>query len=95
MTHFSIEYVKNKSDFLKTLENSDNLKLNNLQNYVPLYEKFFVLNDSNYNNINLNHKFSVSNISERTNFNNLQCTLSMSVNRISQAVSQNVNPLIL
>ena len=36
MAQFTAEYVKNKSDFLKTLENSDNLNLKNVQNYVPL-----------------------------------------------------------
>ena len=46
MAEFTVEYVKNKSDFLKTLENSDNLNLKNVQNYVPLYENFFVLNET-------------------------------------------------
>ena len=80
MAQFTVEYVKNKSDFLKTLENTDNLKLKNIQNYVPLYEKFFVLNETNYNNINLNHRFNIKSVSDRPQFNKLTCTLIDSTN---------------
>ena len=52
MNQLNIEYVKNKTDFLKTLENSDNLNLKNVQNYVPLYNKFFVLNNTSPITIN-------------------------------------------
>ena len=54
---FSLYYKKNKNEHLfRELENS-NLDLKSLQNYIPLYENFFSLNESNFNNINLNHKF--------------------------------------
>ena len=72
MAESIINYVKNKTDFLKTLENAE-LKLNNLQNYIPLYEKFFVLNETNWNNINLQHQNSIIECSERPNFNTLNC----------------------
>ena len=81
MAQFTVEYVKNKSDFLKTLENTDNLKLKNIQNYVPLYEKFFVLNETNYNNINLNHRFNIKSVSDRPQFNKLDCILTDTTNR--------------
>ena len=73
MAEFTVEYVKNKSDFLKTLENSDNLNLKNVQNYVPLYEKFFVLNETNYNHINLNQRYHITSITERPQFNTINC----------------------
>jgi hypothetical protein len=54
---FSLYYKKNKNEHLfRELENS-NLDLKSLQNYIPLYENFFSLNESNFNNINLNHKY--------------------------------------
>ena len=75
MTQFNIEYVKNKTDFLKTLENSDNLNLKNVQNYVPLYDKFFVLNNTNYNNINLNQRNQIVSITDRPSFNEFNCKI--------------------
>ena len=54
---FSLYYRKTKNrELFKTLENSD-IQLSNIQNYIPIYEKFFSLNNSNYNSINLNHKY--------------------------------------
>jgi hypothetical protein len=54
---FSLYYKKNKNEHLfRELENS-NLELKSLQNYIPLYQSFFSLNESNFNNINLNHKY--------------------------------------
>lgn len=54
---FSLYYKKNKNDSLfRELQNSI-LDLKSLQNYVPLYQSFFSLNESNYNNINLNHRY--------------------------------------
>ena len=68
---FSLYYKKNKNDNLfRELENS-NLQLNSLQNYIPLYESFFSLNESNYNNINLNHKFHLHSIVNTTNLRNI------------------------
>ena len=68
---FSLYYKKNKNDNLfRELEQS-NLQLNSLQNYIPLYESFFSLNESNYNNINLNHKFHLDSIVNTTNSRNI------------------------
>lgn len=62
-------YRKNKNDNLfKTLETS-NFKLTQLQNYVPIYENFFSLNDSNYNSINLNQYYYFTNIIEEIDQN--------------------------
>jgi hypothetical protein len=57
--NFSLYYRKNKNeDLFKSLETSD-LGLEKLQNYVPLYEKFFSLNSTNFNSINLNQKYYI------------------------------------
>jgi hypothetical protein len=58
-----VNYQKRKnSELFKTLEKPNVLFLTDAQNYIPIYSKFFSLNDTNYNNINLNHKWYISSI---------------------------------
>lgn len=61
---FSYKKNNNKSLF-DTLENMDLLNVKDTQNYIPIYQKFFTLNDSNYNNINLNQKLKITNINKK------------------------------
>ena len=62
---FQVNYQKRKnSELFKTLERPDTLFLSKAQNYIPIYNKFFALNDANYNNINLNNKWYISNFKE-------------------------------
>jgi hypothetical protein len=61
MTLFKINYQKRKNqELFRTLEQPDNLYLLNTQNYIPIYRKFFLLDNSNYNSINLNQKWYIS-----------------------------------
>lgn len=49
-----MNYRKNKNtSFCKQLEEC--LDVESIQNYIPLYTRFFQLNDSNWNSINLDH----------------------------------------
>ena len=58
-----INYQKRKNhELLKSLEDSKSLFLSKTQNYIPIYQKFFTLNESNYNSINLNHKWYISSV---------------------------------
>jgi len=60
---FDINYEKRKNkELFKELETHEILSTDKLQNYSPIYNKFFALNETNYNNINLNHKWFISNI---------------------------------
>jgi len=60
---FKLFYQKPKNDnVLKDLEISQ-MGLKKCQNYIPIYSKFFSLNDTNYNSINLNQKHSAKTIS--------------------------------
>jgi hypothetical protein len=60
-----VNYQKRKNlELFKGLEDSKSLFLSNTQNYIPIYNKFFSLNDTNYNNVNLNHKWYLSNIGD-------------------------------
>ena len=46
---FSLYYRKNRNEELfKTLEICDT-QMSKTQNYIPIYEKFFSLNNSNFN----------------------------------------------
>ena len=74
--NFSLYYQKNKNDELfHSLENST-LGLEKLQNYVPLYDKFFSLNSSNYNSINLNQVYYIHSINEEIDNNVLNVNIS-------------------
>ena len=62
----NINYQKRKNtELFKSLENPETLFLTETQNYIPIYTKFFSLNESNYNNINLNNKWYISSINEQ------------------------------
>ena len=60
-----ITYKKiNNTSLFNDFEKETLLQINNTQNYVPIYNKFFTLNNKNYNSINLNNQsalFSIKN----------------------------------
>lgn len=61
----NINYQKRKNaELFKGLESPTSLFLSKTQNYIPIYNRFFSLNDTNFNNINLNHKWYISSINE-------------------------------
>uniref|UniRef100_A0A6C0B925 Protein kinase domain-containing protein n=1 Tax=viral metagenome TaxID=1070528 RepID=A0A6C0B925_9ZZZZ len=58
-----IHYEKRKNgDLFKQMQKKDGLHLSNVQNYIPIYNKFFSLNETNYNSVNLNHNYYIQNI---------------------------------
>ena len=74
--NFSLYYRKNKNEELfQSLEKS-NLGLEKLQNYVPLYEKFFSLNSTNFNSINLNQKYYIHSLRKEIDKNRLSIYVS-------------------
>jgi hypothetical protein len=61
-----INYQKRKNiELFKSLEDSSSLFLSDAQNYIPIYNKFFALNETNYNGINLNNKWNISSVIEK------------------------------
>jgi hypothetical protein len=63
MMMINVNYQKRKNvELFKALEKENTLNLSKIQNYIPIYNRFFTLNETNYNNINLNHKWCISNI---------------------------------
>ena len=66
-----LNYQKRKNvELFKSLEDSKSLFLSKTQNYIPIYKRFFELNDTNWNSINLNHKWYISGIKEGYEENN-------------------------
>ena len=71
-----INYQKRKNQKLfKSLENQENLFLSKTQNYIPIYNRFFKLSEKNYNHINLNHPWYLSDLKEKKEENIYECFL--------------------
>lgn len=67
----TINYQKRKNaDLFKTFQDENSLFLSKTQNYIPIYNRFFSLNDTNYNSINLNNKWYISTIENQIDENN-------------------------
>ena len=63
---FKFFYKKNNNKKLfKSLEKTDNLGVESIQNYIPLYSNFFDINEENYNLINLDNKYSINDIEKK------------------------------
>ena len=63
---FSVNYQKRKNiNLFNKFQTNKRINLSNVQNYLPIYERFFSLNSTNNNSINLNHLWSISDIKEK------------------------------
>ena len=61
-----VSYEKRKNgDLFKTLERKDGLFLSNIQNYSPIYNRFFRLNETNYKAVNLNNVAYITEVKSR------------------------------
>ena len=71
---FDIFYKKNDNSCLFSYLEKNGFS--NIQNYIPLYSKFFSLDERNFNNINLNNRYSIKSIVDRNNNNcfKIKCT---------------------
>ena len=66
-----IFYKKNKNkELFSHLESKDFGNFSNCQNYIPLYARYFTLNDTNWNAVNLNNSKYIRSISEMKDDNN-------------------------
>ena len=83
---FDIFYRKNKNDELfRILEKPDMLNIEKPQNYIPLYNLFFSLNEQNWNNINLNHKWAIKTLTKKMNDNLFESQIFDTSNNINKA----------
>jgi hypothetical protein len=64
----SVNYQKRKNTNLFTkFQTNKNINLSNVQNYIPIYDRFFSLNSTNWNSINLNNQWAIFDIKENKN----------------------------
>jgi len=77
-TAIAIDYQKRKNkELFKQLESNAFIGLSNAQNYIPVYRRYFDLNETNYNSINLNHAWGLSRIDASVNTTKcFKCVLS-------------------
>ena len=76
MNHLNVSYEKRKNgELFKSFQDEDLVNLSNIQNYVPIYNKFFALNETNYNSINLNHEWYMSKVLKQVDYNLYKCEL--------------------
>lgn len=66
----SVNYQKRKNiNLFNKFQTNKIINLTNVQNYIPIYDKFFSLNSTNWNSINLNHQWAISDIKDIKNNN--------------------------
>jgi len=70
---FKISYTKNNNKKLFT--NFEEQGIYNIQNYIPIYSRFLLLNENNYNSVNLNNHFHISSINKEINNNVFEITV--------------------
>jgi len=64
----TVNYQKRKNiNLFNKFQSNPNIALSNVQNYIPIYDSFFSLNTTNFNSINLNHMWSISDIKDLKN----------------------------
>ena len=64
-------YKKNNNkDLFSELEKPEFGNFKRIQNYIPIYSRFFAFNESNWNSINLNHNKRIKSISKMEDDNN-------------------------
>ena len=70
-----LNYVKrNTATVFSDLSNI--IHLEKCQNYIPLYNRFFDRNATNFNSIELNHRHHIDGITEKKTENVYTCTIS-------------------
>ena len=93
---FDINYRKFKDtkELYSSLENTK-LGLYDIQNYIPIYSRFFNLTETKYNNLTLNNKWLIKNIKNEPNKKLYECTLvDASNNETTKDVFFKCSPLL-
>ena len=67
---FNLMYTKSNDNTLKNLSNTESLDIEDIQSYIPIYDKFFELTDETSNEIMLKHHYSLrKNLKETKSYN--------------------------
>ncbi len=90
---FVVSYKKNNNNILFS-KIKEECEFSQIQNYIPLYQKFFSLTDKTYNNINLNHKYAVTDIKESITENTFVLNLTDNNNNLTKESFFKFSPLL-
>ena len=69
-----LQYIKRHSDTLVT-NFIEICELEKTQQYIPLYTRFFNLNETNFNSISLNHANYIEKINKKITENTYECQI--------------------
>lgn len=84
---FSINYKKNRNkSLIDSFKQNEIMNLKNVQNYIPIYNNFFDINENNFNNFNLNQKYYIHEIK-----NNLSNNEKLSGKKCNCIIKNNYN----
>ena len=89
---FNIYYKKNNNKVL--FKEFKNVDIENIQNYIPIYKHFFNLQENNYQNINLNHHYTITNIEKDDDKNVYKCKLQSEKNELNTKTFFKFSPLL-
>jgi hypothetical protein len=91
-----LNYRKNNNkELFEAINKEEYLDLEAIQNYIPLYDLYFQLNNTNYNSINLNNKIKLDSILEKESYNKYIATvLDCSNNKHKTKIFVKFSPLI-
>ena len=81
------------TDLFKEFEDINLVNARQSQNYIPLYNNFFKLSTSNYNNINLNHKYSLNSITEKITENKYKGTIKDNISTHESTSTSTSDPI--
>ena len=71
-----VHYKKNKNEVLfQEFADEKLVNRNSIQNYIPIYQTFFNLNETNYNSINLNNFYKLDSIKEKVGYSMFNGTI--------------------
>jgi hypothetical protein len=88
----AVEYRKNKNvDLFKDF--SRQLEVQHAQNYIPIYGRFFTLNQTNWNHVTLDHKWTLAAVNEAKG-TGFHCTVREGESTRSADVFFKFSPLI-
>ena len=82
---FDLFYRKNNNKSLFSYLEKNGFS--DIQNYIPLYSNFFDIDENNFNSINLNNRWAISNINKRIDNNNFKITIVDNSNNSSKCDS--------
>lgn len=87
---FEISYVKNKKSALPTTLAG----ITKMQNYIPIYQKYFKLSEKNFNNINLNNRFHATEFLKKENDNKWSCKVKSDTQEKKVSTFLKYSPLV-